>query len=117
MEDFANAQSRLLNATMAASSSVPSDSSSVQDAVREMVKCRDSVRSFLEQVEQDELINARYPEHISLTRKVIRTIHSNPAWHSNGVPNSTGDILATNTVALAALRASTSRICEQLDNQ
>jgi uncharacterized protein (UPF0335 family) len=68
--------------------------------------------------------------HINLSRRVIETISNNPAWYTNGLPkpttsssssssidnnnnnNNSNNSLQTNTIAIAALKASIARIRE-----
>ncbi|MGK3745360.1 MAG: hypothetical protein ACI90V_012221, partial [Bacillariaceae sp.] len=54
-----------------------------------------------------------------LSRRVIETISNNPSWYSNGLPkptdnnnNNNNNSLQTNTIAIAALKASIARIRE-----
>jgi hypothetical protein len=110
VEKYANAQSRLWNATMASSSSSPDDQ--VPIVVDNLDTCRCRVRSNLERLQQQEEIQLRYPEHVALSHRVLQTIAGNPSWHPNGIPSHTKNALEVNTVALATLKASIARICE-----
>ena len=56
--------------------------------------------------------------HINLSKRVIKTISYNPSLYSNGLPKPTDDnhnttnSLQTNTIAIAALKASIASIRE-----
>ena len=105
-EDFANAQSRLLNASMTKSSE-----DEIRSALASMNKARRSVRSCMQLLQEEDSLRA-YSTHVSLSNRVVQTISKNPSWHSNGIPSHATNILETNTVALATLKASITRILE-----
>ena len=105
-EDFANSQSRLLNVSMAKSSD-----EEITSALVGMTKSRQRVRSSLERLHEEDFFRT-YPAHVNLSNRVVQTIAKNPSWHSNGIPSHVTNILETNTVALATLKASISRIIE-----
>ena len=105
-ENFANAQSRLLNASMTKSSE-----DEIRSALASMNKAKRSVRSCMQQLQEEDSLRA-YPTHVSLSNRVVQTISKNPSWHSNGIPSHATNILETNTVALATLKASITRILE-----
>ena len=146
VESFANAQIRLFNATVADASpggmttrggvlggDNNANNTELAEATKNLMICRENVRSTLKRL-QDELNNMEQEggeknnsakhkillmqQHLSLSRRVIQTIFSNPSWHTNGIPSITttsdgrNTSLETNTVALASLKASITRVLE-----
>ncbi|OEU10448.1 hypothetical protein FRACYDRAFT_263748 [Fragilariopsis cylindrus CCMP1102] len=141
VEEYANAQTFLLNATttttktktkLSSSSSLSDDA--IINAVERLDKARNNVRSNLKNLQEQEiqiqnnnnnsLQQQRYSmNHINLSKRVIKTISYNPSWYSNGLPKPTDDnhnntntnttnSLQTNTIAIAALKASIATIRE-----
>ncbi len=109
-KEYANAQSRLLNAT------IVNDDRQIALALKDLDSCRSRVRSNLLQ-QQEEEIPSSYPQHAALSQRVLQTIANNPSWHANGIPSYSQNnaTLEINTVALASLKASISNICESLE--
>ena len=148
VEEYANAQTFLLNATTttttktktkSATSRLSSSSSSslsddaIINAIERLDKARNNVRSNLKDLQEQEIQiqnnnnnnieQQRYSmNHINLSKRVIKTISYNPSWYSNGLPKPTDDnhsntntninSLQTNTIAIAALKASIATIRE-----
>src|SRR5210317_1504966 len=112
MERFANAQARLLNASSIRSSPSAAASDEMDEALTTLYGIRNQLRSNLMQLKQQENFCKLYPKHLALSQRVAQTIAANPSWHSNGLPSHGKGITETNTVALAALRASIERINE-----
>jgi hypothetical protein len=111
-EEYANSQSRLLNASMTSSASTAdTDDDEIKSALNDLTTYRNRVRSNLVQLHQGEFYEL-YPAHVALSQRVIKTIASNPSWHPNGLYSHVKSILETNTVALATLKASIDRINE-----
>jgi hypothetical protein len=115
-EEYANAQSRLLNAT------IGNDSRQIALALKDLDSCRSRVRSNLlqqqqQQQQQQEISSRLYPQHVALSHRVLQTIANNPSWHANGIPSYSQNnaTLEINTVALASLKASISNICDSLE--
>jgi hypothetical protein len=111
VEEYANAQSRLLNATIVSSPS-SGDDDQLSGALENLHSCRCRVRTTMDQLQRDDEIRQRHSAHVTLSRRVIQTIAQNPSYYSNGIPGHTKSTLEANTVALATLKASISRICE-----
>ena len=138
VEEYANAQTFLLNATTtttkpktrSATSRLSSSSDdAIINAIERLDKARKNVRSNLKDLQEQEiqiqnnnnnsLQQQRYSmNHINLSKRVIKTISYNPSWYSNGLPKPTDDnynttnSLQTNTIAIAALKASIAAIRE-----
>ena len=141
VEEYANAQTFLLNATTAKTktksttsrlSSSSDDDAIIINAIERLDKARNNVRSNLKDLQEQEiqiqnnnnnsLQQQRYSmNHINLSKRVIQTISYNPSWYSNGLPKPTDDnhnntnttnSLQTNTIAIAALKASVATIRE-----
>ena len=143
VEEYANAQTFLLNATttntktksttsrlsLSSSSSSSDDDAIIINAIERLDKARNNVRSNLKDLQEQEIqiqINnnnsiqqQRYSmNHMNLSKRVIKTISYNPSWYSNGLPKPTDDnhnttnSLQTNTIAIAALKASIATIRE-----
>ena len=142
VEEYANAQTFLLNATTtktktksatsrlsSSSLSSSSDDDAIINAIERLDKARKNVRSNLKDLQEQEiqiqnnnnnsLQQQRYSmNHINLSKRVIKTISYNPSWYSNGLPKPTDDnynttnSLQTNTIAIAALKASIAAIRE-----
>ena len=142
VEEYANAQTFLLNATTtktktksatsrlsSSSLSSSSDDDAIINAIERLDKARNNVRSNLKDLQEQEiqiqnnnnnsLQQQRYSmNHINLSKRVIKTISYNPSWYSNGLPKPTDDnynttnSLQTNTIAIAALKASIATIRE-----
>jgi TolA-binding protein len=146
VEEYANAQTFMLNATtktttktatatsrLSSSSSSSSDDDAVINAIERLDKARINVRSNLKDLQehiiqiQNQIQNnnnnnnnnneqQRYTNHINLSKRVIETISYNPSWYSNGLPKPPTDnntnSLQTNTIAIAALKASIATIRE-----
>jgi hypothetical protein len=111
-EEYANSQSRLLNASMTSSASAAdTDDDEIKSALNDLNTYRNRVRSNLERLHQGDF-HKLYPAHVALSQRVIQTIASNPSWHPNGLHSHVKSILETNTVALATLKASIDRINE-----
>ena len=136
VEEYANAQTFLLNATttttktktkLSSSSSLSDDA--IINAIERLDKARNNVRSNLKDLQEQEIQiqnnndnnieQQRYSmNHINLSKRVIKTISYNPSWYSNGLPKPTDDnynttnSLQTNTIAIAALKASIATIRE-----
>jgi hypothetical protein len=127
-EAYANAQTRLLNATRKGST-IATETTSLStiddrserkaiiysDAITSLYNAREEVRSNFRQLLKNDEIKYKYPEHIALSRRIVLTIANNPSWHFNGIPSGGGhDLIQTNTVAIAALKASITRILEEI---
>ena len=143
VEEYANAQTFLLNATttktktksttsrlsLSSSSSSSDDDAIIINAIERLDKARNNVRSNLKDLQEQEIQiqnnnnnsiqQQRYSmNHINLSKRVIKTISYNPSWYSNGLPKPTDDnynttnSLQTNTIAIAALKASIATIRE-----
>ena len=141
VEEYANAQTFLLNATttktktksatsrLSSSSSSSSSDDAIINAIERLDRARNNVRSNLKDLQEQEIQiqnnnnnsiqQQRYSmNHINLSKRVIKTISYNPSWYSNGLPKPTDDnynntnLLQTNTVAIAALKASIATIRE-----
>ena len=142
VEEYANAQTFLLNATTtttktksatsrlsSSSLSSSSDDDAIINAIERLDRARNNVRSNLKDLQEQEIQiqnnnnnsiqQQRYSmNHINLSKRVIKTISYNPSWYSNGLPKPTDDnynntnSLQTNTVAIAALKASIATIRE-----
>jgi uncharacterized protein (UPF0335 family) len=121
-------------------SSSSSSDEAVINAIERLDKARSNVRSNMKDLqEQEEIQNQNHQiqnstkgyqqqqnhqryytkNHINLSRRVIETISNNPSWYSNGLPkptdnnnNNSNNSLQTNTIAIAALKASIARIRE-----
>ena len=142
VEEYANAQTFLLNATTTTTNtktksatsrlSSSSDDDAIINAIERLDTARNNVRSNLKDLQEQEiqiqnnnnnsLQQQRYSmNHINLSKRVIKTISYNPSWYSNGLPKPTDDnynntittnSLQTNTIAIAALKASIATIRE-----
>ena len=145
VEEYANAQTFLLNATTtktktksatsrlsSSSLSSSSDDDAIINAIERLDRARNNVRSNLKDLQEQEIQiqnnnnnsiqQQRYSmNHINLSKRVIKTISFNPSWYSNGLPKPTDDnhnntittnSLQTNTIAIAALKASIATIRE-----
>ena len=133
IEEYANAQTFLFNVITTTTrktgeQEVPSDDlssfgdttdSSTIKALERLDEARTNVRSNFKSLREDACIKERHSVHIDLSRRVIETISNNPSWHANGLPTPTAgnngggmEGLKTNTVAIAALKASIARIRE-----
>jgi hypothetical protein len=123
-EAYTNAQILLFNVTVhPVSPSSDSDWDGTNDrqhhdaiasAVENLHNVREQVRSNLHSLQTNIDLQQRYPDHLALSRRILRTISHNPSWNSNGI-SSTGtsqDLLQINTVAMAALKASIANIIE-----
>ena len=110
-------------------SSSLSDDDAIINAIERLDKARKNVRSNLKDLQEQEiqiqnnnnnsLQQQRYSmNHINLSKRVIKTISYNPSWYSNGLPkpntddNHNTNSLQTNTIAIAALKASIATIRE-----
>ena len=111
LETFANAQSRLLNAFMN-KSSTSNAAILIAPEIEYMESCRQHVRAIGRQIHADDELCRKYQEHVDLSVRVVQTIGKNPSWDPMGIPSHSDGILQSNTVALAALRASLARIQE-----
>lgn len=107
VEALANAQSRLLNASLQRSSSSAAD---LVAAIENLESCREEVRSIWRQLLADEDFCKRHKEHVDLSARVMKTVAMNPSWDSMGIQSHNNGILESNTVALASLRASLARV-------
>ena len=120
LEAFANAQSRLLNAssftanTTTRRRSKEEDGMEVDQAVKHLISCRQKVQQNLKRFMADEQFCKKHKAHLDLSLRIIRTIAKNPTWDGMGIPSHTNEVLENNTVALAALRAS---ICLTKDQE
>lgn len=113
LEAFANAQSRLLNSSMMKVSKDNDDYvAEVQQAVEKFESCRDKVQENLKAMKDNETFCERYNEHVDLCFRVASTIAKNPSWGALGIPSHSAGALESNTVSLAALRASMTTIKE-----
>lgn len=111
-EEYANIQSRLLNVSMKSSASLASsDDEEIERVLDDVNKYRNRTRSNLARL-QHEGFHKLYPAHVALSLRVINTIANNPSWNANGIPSHFTNILETNTVALATLKASIDRITQ-----
>lgn len=110
LEEYANAQSRLLNASMKKSSSDTENVTEISSAIERLEICRQKVQSNLYRLLEDVDNSTKYKEHIDLSRRAIKTIAINPSWCAAGIPSHTEGVLESNTVALACLRGSIARI-------
>ena len=138
IEEYANAQTFLYNAITTTTSrttsrrtkgqgpSLVGDDSTIK-ALERLDEAKTNVRSnFMNIRDYDDTdIKERHwhSGHINISRRVIETISNNPcSWHANGLPTAVGNNnggggianegLKTNTVAIAALKASIARIRE-----
>ena len=125
-EAFANAQTRLWNATTREKSSnehgnssrsnpsVASSNTSPAAAVQAHARSRQDVRNNLQALQYK--LDGRHPQHLDLSRRVVKTIANNPSWHANGIPCIGADaasMLRANTVAMASLKASMVAVLQQ----
>ena len=115
LEAFANAQSRLLNASSFTAKTTsrhrPDDEAEeegneVDQAVKHLMSCRQKVQHNLKRFMDDEQFCRKHNAHLDLSRRIIRTMAKNPSWDRVGIPSHLNAVLETNTVALATLRAS-----------
>ena len=111
LEEYANAQSRLLNVVIVTSSS-SIDDDKISSFLEDLDDCRCRVRSNWKLLQAQDEIQLKYPSHITLSSRVLQTIAKNPSWHTNGISRETKSALEANTVALAAVKASVALICE-----
>lgn len=130
VEDYANAQTLLYNASTTAKNAnangsslgsfdddeeEESSSSPIIRALERLEDAKWNLRSNLENLREAGL-SKMHSRHLELSRRVITTISTNPSWHANGLPNDAGrnsfsrKALEANTVAIAALNASIARI-------
>ena len=129
VEEYANAQTLLYNASANpnSASSKRDDDSKLDEfspsqpptivALERLEDVKWKLRSNLQHLHSRTTAKQQLRfQHLALSKRVISTIASNPAWHSNGLPNDAGrnnfaqSALQTNTVAIAALNASIARI-------
>jgi len=119
MEAFANAQSRLLNAssftvkTPSRTRHEEEEGIEVDQAVNHLISCRQKVQQNLKRFMADEQFCKKHRAHLDLSLRIVRTISKNPSWDGMGIPSHTNEVLETNTVALASLRASICLIKDQ----
>ena len=131
VEAYANAQTRLYNASTTAKNANANGSSlgsfddddaeeelSSSPIIRALERLEDAkwnLRSNLENLREASL-SRMHSRHLELSGRVISTISTNPSWHANGLPDDAGrntfsrQALEANTVAIAALNASIARI-------
>ena len=111
-ENYANAQTKLLNLTRThvGSTTTRLDSGDIAMAGSGLYNAREQVRSNFECIQNHPSIAVRYPEHIALTRRVLQTISRNPTWAEIGIPIGNLDSIQTYTVALATLKASIAQV-------
>ena len=133
VEEYANAQTLLYNASANTKSTVssPVDGSFHDEIAPSKLptvealerleeakwKLRSNIQGLRRQCESGGVSSKELrSNHLVLSGRVITTIANNPAWHSNGLPNDAGrnnfarKALEANTVAIAALNASIARI-------
>ena len=107
-EKYVNCQTLLFNTTIVQQGSRANDGNApdVGKAVSAVHHAKYQVRSNFESIQNNAAIVKRYPEHIALTRRVLRSISNNPLWTTLGIPNGNSVSSETHVVALATLKAS-----------
>ena len=110
VEAYANSQTRLLNASMTKILPGSDESHELALAVEHHESCRRNLQSNWKRLTEDMEFCKRYRAHLELSQRVIKTVAQNPSWGCTGLPSNFDGILETNTVALASLRASITRI-------
>jgi hypothetical protein len=110
VEEYANSQSRLLNASMKKISLGSEESQELSLAVEFHESCRRKLQSHWRRLIADSDFCTRHGDHLDLSQRVIQTVAKNPSWGCVGLPSHSDGVLESNTVALASLRASMMRI-------
>ena len=112
VEEYANSQSRLVNAFLQRNALETEDSMDIIVAIEQQDNCRQRIQGTLHQLFEIPEFHTKYKSHLDLSCRVIQTISNNPTWNSMGIPSHIDGILQSNTVALACLRASITKIKE-----
>ena len=113
VEEYANSQSRLVNAFLKKNSVETEEAIDVVLVMEQQDTCRQRLQENLHKLLQvPEYHMTRYQSHVDLSCRVIQTIANNPRWTCMGIPSHVDGILQSNTVALACLRASITKIKE-----
>jgi hypothetical protein len=110
IEEYANSQTRLLNASMKNISVISEESQDLSLAVELHESCRRKIQSNWKRLIADRDFCTRHGPHLDLSKRVIQTVAKNPSWGCIGLPSHSDGALESNTIALASLRASMMRI-------
>jgi hypothetical protein len=105
VQEYCNAQTTLSNATQ-------DESTIMLESIVQLDEALRRVKTNYESLTSRALLSARrnqaLQEHIELTQRVLKTVHD--ARNSHGILLAGSSSMPTKTVALAALRASESRV-------
>jgi len=112
VEDYANSQSRLVNAFLKRNTMETEEGIDVAMAMEQQDTSRQRIQGNFRRLFEIPEFHTKYKPHMDLSYRVVQTISNNPTWHPMGIPSHVDGILQSNTVALACLRASITKIKE-----